>query len=363
MDNYTDSDTNLTMLATNSFDQILEQVQTSCLNYQIQISPFSALISIKKSLIKDKSGKPRLPTNISKSASKNIEALVEKNHELEKKLTFLTNEHSVLIHDCAEAHKTIKTLENLNQEVKFEVATSEYVRELEAELCLLKEALKHRDDEIIELQIASNTAKEASNKLNEVLGQKRVKFEKEKSLLVREHRVEVKAMKKDLGDERRERIKLEKKLENFLNEKEKDQVHQKNKKTKNVKNTTEPELPQYTNLGTFCSICAEPVENYQPDYFCGEKYNPACHACKSNDSSWFPNDPFSSFPSDCQPSSLVSHWLLPPQEYVPQNPSSIHSLVSHCAKLPNPGDSFLSIEEVLELMRDMFEEMRRNLKF
>ena len=44
------------MLITKSFDHILQQIQTLCLNYQIQISPFSALISLKKSLIKDRLG-------------------------------------------------------------------------------------------------------------------------------------------------------------------------------------------------------------------------------------------------------------------------------------------------------------------
>ena len=45
------------MLAKQRFDDILDQVQTSCLNFQLQVSPFSAVISIKKSFIKDKSGK------------------------------------------------------------------------------------------------------------------------------------------------------------------------------------------------------------------------------------------------------------------------------------------------------------------
>ena len=362
MNDYTDSDTNVKMLTTKSFDYILEQIQTSSLNYQIQISPFSALISLKKSLIKDKSGRPCLPTHLGKS-SEHVKALVEKNEELEKKLSILTKEHSEVIHNSAEAYKTVKTLQNLKQDVKAETASGEHIRELEDELCVLRKALKCRENEILELQIANKNAKEASNKLNEVLAQNRVKFQKEKNLLVKEHRAEVKAIKKDLGNERREKVKLEMKLTNLFDEKEIDQAHQKKKKKKTVKNSTEAELSQHTinNSRTFCSLCSDPVNDYQPEYFCGEKYNPACQTCKSNDSSWFPNDPFSSFPSDCQPVSLVSHKLLP-QESLPQNPSSIHSLVSHCVKLPNPGDSLITMEELLELMRDLFEDMRNNLK-
>ena len=52
--------------------------------------------------------------------------------------------------------------------------------------------------------------------------------------------------------------------------------------------------------------------------------------CKANDSTWNPDNPFSSFPIlSCQPTSLVSHWLLPPENNPSQNPSSISSVISH----------------------------------
>ena len=342
MDVATDSDTNVTMLATKSFDMIIEQIQTSCLNYQIQISPFSALISIKKTLIKDQSGKPRLPTIFNKAASEHIEALVVKNRELERKLTSITNEHAKMIHECDEAYKTIEKLQNFNQEIKFEATSSEHLKGIETELVVLKEALKNRDDEILELQIDKNAAKEASIKLNGVLSKNRMKFENEKNLFVKEHRSEVKALKKDLGEETRNRIKLEEKLAKLFNEKENKQVHEKKRRKKPVKKPAEPK----PSPGIFCSICANPIDNYLPEYFCGEKFNPACQACKANDSSWCPDDPFSSFPSSSQPASLVSHWLLPPQQSLAQNPSSISSLVSHCVKLSNPGDSFIATDYI-----------------
>ena len=112
---------------------------------------------------------------------------------------------------------------------------------------------------------------------------------------------------------------------------------------------------------TFCCIYSFEIPDYIPEYFLGEKYNPACKSCKSNDSSWDPDDPFSSFPSPTQPVSLVSHWMLSPTENPSQNPSSITSLISHCAKFPNPGDSFISVEEALVLLKKMFEEMRSSL--
>ena len=48
-------------MASIAFDRILQEIQTSNLNFQLQISPFSAQISLKKSLVKDKDGSCRLP--------------------------------------------------------------------------------------------------------------------------------------------------------------------------------------------------------------------------------------------------------------------------------------------------------------
>ena len=95
MDELTNSYSNLTMLATKSFDHILELVQTSCLNSHIQISPFSAFISLKKSLIRDQSGKPFLPTKLRNISTENVEALIVKNRELEK-----------TVHPFKRAHRT-----------------------------------------------------------------------------------------------------------------------------------------------------------------------------------------------------------------------------------------------------------------
>ena len=84
------SDLDLTMLATKSFHHIINEVQTSCLNYQFQISPFSAVISLKKSLLRDISGKALLPTKLKYDTfNENIEALVARNQSPQNMLTFL----------------------------------------------------------------------------------------------------------------------------------------------------------------------------------------------------------------------------------------------------------------------------------
>ena len=62
----------------------------------------------------------------------------------------------------------------------------------------------------------------------------------------------------------------------------------------------------------------------------------------------------SSLETNSKTPSMVSNWIA--VNYIPkQAPGSITSMVSHCAKQPSPGDSFLSMEEVLAEMKQMFE--------
>ena len=194
------SDINLKMLATTSFDHVINEIQRSGLNFQLQISPFSALISVKKSLIKDVSGKPLLPPKIkpdrSDFTSEQIEALVSKNIELEKELTLLRMKHEEVAKYA---------------DVKVEAASiASHEQELETEIDKLKDIIKARDGEILDLRIANKTSSEASGKLSKALGDARIKFEKEKTVLKKEHRAEVKTWRKDLGDANSMIIKLEK---------------------------------------------------------------------------------------------------------------------------------------------------------
>ena len=58
MNKFENSDLNPTMAASRTFDSILQQVQSSNLNFQLQISPFAANISLKRSPIRDRNGAP-----------------------------------------------------------------------------------------------------------------------------------------------------------------------------------------------------------------------------------------------------------------------------------------------------------------
>ena len=106
---------------------------------------------------------------------------------------------------------------------------------------------------------------------------------------------------------------------------------------------------------TFCSLCGLIIHDYIPEYFLGEAYNPACRACKSEDSLWDPDNPFSAFPAPTQPVSLVTHWIIPPRHQTAQGSIPI-SMVSHCLKDLEPNVDPDNTDEKM-IMKEEFEEL------
>ena len=120
------------MLASKHFKNILKQIQISGLNCQLQASPFGALISLKKSLVKDKKGDFIIPlasiTSGSLSSKEECNALASKNVELENKLNAMQNDYASALNDRAAAHKAV---EAITQE-------KDSIRVLEREIKVLK---------------------------------------------------------------------------------------------------------------------------------------------------------------------------------------------------------------------------------
>ena len=110
------------MVASKTFDSILHLVQTSNLNFQLQLSPFSASISLKRSPIKDKSGLPIStplkvsPPLLNASADATIEFLNAKVLKLESALATLKSEHESVFHESEAAYLKIRLLEAVKLE-------------------------------------------------------------------------------------------------------------------------------------------------------------------------------------------------------------------------------------------------------
>ena len=233
---------NPTMLATETFYHLLEQVQKSGLNFHMQASPYSAVISVKKSFIKDMSGKLILPL----PRNENVSAIIDRNEKLELDIKTLTKLHEDTLRDCERAYETIKSLETKQKELRIKVEETKINKEklLEAEVKKLESTIKNRDKEIADLKNANRAATEASEILKETLTENRLKQDDERVNLENENRVkfeqnqsEIKALEQvlvyvkienkeltekcvlkdnELREAFNEREKLEEKLESLL---------------------------------------------------------------------------------------------------------------------------------------------------
>jgi hypothetical protein len=97
-------------MATEVFQEIINRIQTSGLNYKIELSPFSAKVILKKILTKDLNGNP-LTTKFSNEATfDQIKAqndfLYKKVVNLEQTMNNLSAQHENTIHGYHQLHQT-----------------------------------------------------------------------------------------------------------------------------------------------------------------------------------------------------------------------------------------------------------------
>ena len=149
MNELTDSD--LTMVANKNFDSILRSVRSSCLNYSIQVSPFSATISLKKTIVKDKTGAYRIPPLVYEHENSNLQNI---NDALENELSSLKSKYGELL--------------------------SVYVSAKD-NLTLLQQSIKERDKMIRNLLATKKTNEMLVEALPAEISQNKATFKKEMS--------------------------------------------------------------------------------------------------------------------------------------------------------------------------------------
>ena len=113
--NVNDSELNSTMMtaASSTFDNIVRLIQSSNLNFKLQLSPFTANISLKKTPVKDRYGSPLLPQIVHPGAAHvEVADLVAKNIKLENELLEMKEKYAVAKEDCENACEIMKKDEN-----------------------------------------------------------------------------------------------------------------------------------------------------------------------------------------------------------------------------------------------------------
>ena len=174
-----------TMTTAKAFDSILQQIQNSNLNFKLQLSPFSANISLRKSPVIDKFGNPLLPCVAS---AEKFAALSSKNKQLECDLLKVKNELADTVDECEKARNKIKDL-NLtsvsafNQEL---LASKTLVEELKAtndeivkENVQLLNKLSEIETKMIDLNSSNKVQKEVSIELNRNMSDLKTRFKRE----------------------------------------------------------------------------------------------------------------------------------------------------------------------------------------
>ena len=114
------SDLNQTMGADTIFDDLIDMIRNSCLNYQVQMSPFSAVISIKKSFIKNRNGCCIIPTSSSTvtKAKKTEDALKTLEIKHDELLKTIVSENEKYQHELQLKNDHIKKVESENEQLR-----------------------------------------------------------------------------------------------------------------------------------------------------------------------------------------------------------------------------------------------------
>ena len=175
-----------------------------------------------------------------------------------------------------------------------------------------------------------------------------MKFEDEKFRIFKEHKVEVKSCRHDLGKMTTKLKNLERKFNVSTSE------------DTSMTETASSSGQQCASV-VACTICSSSMSDYIPDHFCGIKLSPTCISCKHNNIS-SASGPFASFSNLGMPSSLAAHWI--PRLTLnctsfSRDLSSISSLRSHYVRLPYPGDFFTSMEDVRQEFKEFLRVQRQ----
>ena len=258
------------MAASNSFFSILNEIQKSNLNFKIELSPFSAIVTLKKTVIRDSKGFSALPSPPSSFLLQQAQFEVSK---LSQEISSLKSEHVQIKQEFKSAVEKCEKLDEANEKLqlkydgKIKVEDNFLAKQIEADVEKkeMKNRIRHLEDHI----------KNTNAKLTETSS----RLLREKAAAEKALKQEIKEWKKELGAERKLKIRLEKKLA---------ESHKK------CETSSSPEpnlLPASTVVSstltsnkslasdTPCYICAEPITNYIPKTFLGHEVNPACKYC------------------------------------------------------------------------------------
>ena len=282
------------MAATDTFHNVLSEVQKSTLNYRIELSPFSATIYLKNSFVTDKNGNPLFSPSIGHIKP---EPEVNRIQNLEKTINSLHEKYENAVHDSENVYQTNCHLENKIQLLHSKLSEAEQgnlklsqklasrVDKICATTAKQEADLQNAKQEASDLVRSNDTLNKVVNTFRRELDESKAKSQRELIRVKKECKAEVKSWRKDLGDERKYGIKLEKKLqEELTNITKKDTAETVPSSTVCSSSSSSNSILDPSEAEKVCTLCAEPIPDYTPKYFMGTEIHPACISCQDSSS-------------------------------------------------------------------------------
>ena len=175
------------MLADQTFHNILDGIQRSNLNFQLQVSPFSAYISLRKSLVKDLSGSVLLPPPKASATQPplpsptlhtDVAKYLIRINELEKDLLAQKNNHEDVVNKCKDASaELVKENRVLKQENK---SLAEKLDSKALQINQLRASVADLNKEKNVFSVALKSMKQDLKAQTKSSGQKLTEYEKKK---------------------------------------------------------------------------------------------------------------------------------------------------------------------------------------
>ena len=312
------SSSELEMAVNSTYSSIISEIQLSNLNFSIQMTPYASYITLKKSVQKDLHGVPA-------TLSPPLIVLLQ---EAQKQIIFLQNENTKL-----KSNADIL-------EIKIEAVAGENKRLVNS----LEETSKagnilHAKLEVAEKEITTLKSEKAENeyKIKEI---KKKHSEEVNKLQVKVKDLEIKTKTnaKEIHDLKRSLDSTRATLKTCKTEKS----SLKTSKTKLESNIRKLEQEK---LKLIKGSNLKAVKSENLDVNSNSLMLPSSH-----------------FSSHSFIPSMTSHWN--PHSIKPfYSPSDLSSMVTHCAVLPPPRSSPLSISEVLEALNKAVEKLNASTKW
>ena len=304
------TDSDVTMLANENFEYILNVIQNSCLNYSIQFSPFSATISLRKTLIKDKNGSHIIPQKLD---------LRGQHVALGNQLKNLRMEHEEVLSAYESANKIITHL---------------------------RQMVKERDTIIEDLTVENKEAKMIADTLGNELSKSKAIYQEEKSNILEEHFKDVAKWKRDIYYVVHKHSDL---VHRYINLVDKDEFPAVNLPVADLTPRVNPITHPYSTtmfkektLDDY-RLCPLETSDCSPMVMCKEEGELTISRADL---------PF--------PSSLVSHWLTCIDYPCCSALSYMPSLISHYVRPLDPADVILSKTNLWEKLEMRYQEERKN---